>query len=855
MAKTVEQQIAELRDEIREHDRRYYVENAPTISDREYDKRLALLKELEAAHPEHVTPDSPTQRVGGEPIEGFRTVAHARPMFSIDNTYDAADLRKWAARCYEATDPTLLAIARELEDSRKGSSKAAVVKRRIISEKYDAALAEADRAGYPIAGGYIADPKVDGVAINLRYERGLLVLAVTRGDGQRGDDVTQNVRMIRSIPLSLHQHKTNPIPQILEVRGEIYMPLDEFERMNRAVVKAGEEPFANPRNATFGTLKQHDPNVVKNRHLRIVAHGRGEIIDKPRPLFNQTLDGTTEAFPTHSEFLKALAVWGIPTNRMTEQCDTIDSVWKTIEGFAVKRNTLSYLIDGVVVRVDRINLQEQLGYTSKSPRWCIAYKYAAEQAETTILKVDWQVGKTGKLTPRATMEPVLLAGTTVKHATLHNLGEIRRKDIRLGDCVVIQKAGEIIPQVMRVITEKRGKNVRPISPPEICPVCSGDVQIDFDSANEAEETSRYCINPECPAQFRERVIYFAGRNQMNIEGLGEEIIDQLLNARLITHLADLYTLNEEQLASLVHKSVTRKGKEVDVRLGETKARQILDSLKTSKERGLARVLSAINIRHIGLQTARVIASKVKDIDQLLSSDEEFVRSTVWETKNTSRLINVKKAASLFHTALHSVDGMNRVKEAKIVAGENPSVNEMMVFLQNLPEGSKWGRVKWGNKDEPGSGRGKKDRILQRFSTLDELCSSHVEELIDLFDDEVVGRSLYEFLHSERGRDTIARLRAVGLDLSSHQVDKASVDGALAGKVFVVTGTLQNYSREDAHELIRSHGGKPTSSVSTATDYLVVGENPGSKVEKANNLGVAIISEAEFSKLIGDDMTQ
>ena len=498
----------------------------------------------------------------------------------------------------------------------------------------------------------------------------------------------------------------------------------------------------------------------------------------------------------------------------------------------------------------------QLGYTSKFPRWCIAYKYAAEQAVTKLIGVDWQVGKTGKLTPRATMEPVIVAGTTVQHATLHNLGIIRRKDIRLGDTVVIEKAGEIIPQVVRVLLEKRGKHVRAITPPEKCPECGGDVKIDFETLNESEEeTGRYCINPECPAQFRERLIHFVGRNQMDVQGLGEEIIDQLLSADLLSHLADLYELGEEQLANLVHQAVTKKGKQVQVRLGEINCASNPCCVGRIEARGFGGVLGSLGVHHIGMQTARIIASNVKNIDELLSDNEEKVRSAVREGNRESKLKVIKKAASAFHDALRSPEGTSRINEAKAAAISDTSLSAVMIFLERLPEGPAWGRIKWGNRDEPGTGRGRKDRLLNHFADLNDLSCALIDEFVELFDDEVVGRSLYDFLHSERGRDTIERLRNVGVDVSSHRQQTEATSGALVGKTFVVTGTLQNYSREEANELIRLRGGKPTSSVSQSTDFLVVGENPGTKLDKAKMLGVSIISEPQFSRLIGDSMAQ
>ncbi len=486
--------------------------------------------------------------------------------------------------------------------------------------------------------------------MNLRYEDGKLVLAATRGDGRRGDDVTENIRTIRAIPLVLEPSKKYPVPAVLEVRGEIYMPLGEFERLNRKVSEAGQEPFANPRNATAGTLKQLDPGIVAERRLRFFAHGRGEIIlplakgegSSASLRFDQGRE-RAEPFNTHSEFLAALAAWGIPVNPLTRKCDTVDAAWEMIEEFGTQRHEMQYGVDGVVVRVDRVDLQEQLGSTSKFPRWCIAYKYAAEQAETKLLSVDWQVGKSGKLTPRANMEPVFLAGTTVQHASLHNLGEVRRKDIRIGDTVVIEKAGEIIPQVVRVVTEKRPRGLKPMPPPTKCPECDGEIEIEYDQSRvreiesypakverekaraekegrkpeaipsppplgEKDETGRYCINPECPAQFRERIIHFAGRGQMDIDGMGEKVVHQLADAGLLESFGDIFTLRKKRDAVLALE-----------RMGEKKADNLFAGIEAAKSRGLVRVLAGLGVHHIGSTAARIVGEYFGSIEALVEA--------------------------------------------------------------------------------------------------------------------------------------------------------------------------------------------------------------------------------------------
>lgn len=742
---------------IREHDRRYYVDAKPSISDQEYDRLLAELRDLETAHPELVSPDSPTQRVAGEPLEGFTTVTHARAMYSIDNTYDVESLRKWAARTFEAVDAKLAKLEERVDEAEgNGDAKS-------LRERREKLLAEADEDGYPVDGGFFVDPKVDGVAISLRYERGRLVLAATRGDGVRGDDVTQNIRAVRAVPLVLRETKKHPIPNVVEIRGEMYMPSAEFERINSEFVAADKEPFANPRNATAGTLKQLDSRIVAERRLQFMAHGRGEL--------------TGEPFTTHSDFLEAVTAWGLATNSRSKMCDSIDTVWRVIQGFEAERANLPYGVDGMVVRVDRYELQEQLGYTSRFPRWCIAYKYASEQATTKLLSVDWQVGKTGKLTPRANMEPVFVAGTTVQHATLHNLGEVRRKDIRLGDTVIIEKAGEIIPQVVRVVLDQRPAAAKPLKPPARCPECGGEIEIEYDQRREHEvasyaakverekaraakeerkpkslpkpaplgetdESGRYCINPECPAQLRERLIHFAGRGQMDIDGMGEKVVHQLADAGLLRSFGDIFALRAKRDAVLA----------LD-RMGEKKADNLFAGIDDAKGRGLARVLVGLGIHHVGSTASRVLAEHFGSIDALTEADFDDI--------------------------------------AEFRVGGAPS------------------------------GIGPE-----------------------------IAKSLHTFLHSAEGKRVIAELREAGVKLDVEQSAVTGAAGAaLAGKTLVVTGTLANYSREEIEALIREHGGHAASSVSKATDYLVAGEKAGSKLEKAKKLGITVLSEAEFDKLI------
>ncbi len=547
--------IAELRDLLTRANRAYYVDADPIMSDTEFDRLLDELAGLEARHPELADPASPTVRVGGEPIEGFTTRDHAVPMMSIDNTYNEAEVRAWVERVTKATK------------------------------------------GKPEADRFVCDPKVDGVAVSLRYEKGELAYALTRGDGTRGDDVTHAARTVRAIPLRLDAPNKS-IPDLLEVRGELFIPLSQFARINRERAEAGEAPLMNPRNATAGTIKMLDPTVAADRKLGFVAHGRGEVDE-----------GFADSF---TGFLGKIKSMGVATSPMATAAKDAEQVLEAIETFNEARHDLDYLTDGMVVRVNRFEQQERLGVTSKSPRWAIAYKYAAERANTVLLGVEHQVGKTGKITPRATMEPVLLAGTTVRHATLHNYGQIAQKDIRIGDTVEVEKAGEIIPYVLGVVASARSKDSTTITPPESCPACGGVVEVEpAEAENDPKlETTRRCVNPECPAQVREKLVWFVGRRQMDIDGLGEKTIDLIRESGEVPleHFADIFRLRE-------HEDALR---ELDG-LGEKSVALMLAGIEESKARGMARVLAGLGIRHVGESTAKALARVFPSIDALLEA--------------------------------------------------------------------------------------------------------------------------------------------------------------------------------------------------------------------------------------------
>lgn len=710
------QRVPELRALLRRANRAYYVDHAPIMSDPEFDRLLAELDALEKAHPELDDPDSPTHRVGGEPIEGFRTIAHRVPMLSIDNAYDTTEVRDWYAR-------VLKGLSRD-----------------------DAGLFDSTSKDVRL----VCDPKIDGLAISLRYEKGRLVHAVTRGDGVKGDDVTHAARVIRAIPLVLD---TTTPPGVLEVRGEIYLPISEFERINKEREAQDEDLFMNPRNAAAGTLKQLDPGAIAQRRLGFVAHGRGEI--------------DPDFASSYTDLLTQLRALGVPTNPHSIACEGIDQAIKAIEAFDRARHDLDYATDGMVVRVDDFTSQTALGTTSKSPRWIMAYKYAPERTTTRLLKVEHQVGKTGKITPRAVMEPVLLSGTTVRHATLHNYGRVRdaateregvRTDIRIGDLVQVEKAGEIIPQVVGVVLGERPNNAAKVTPPEACPRCAGPVEIEPPEGVEQPllETARRCVNPECPAQIREKLVWFAGRKQMDIDGLGEKTIDQILAEPSIplATFADIFRLHEhrEKLLALD-------------RMGEKKVDNLLAGIESAKGRGLAKVLSGMGIRHVGDTTSKLLARRFKDLDDLLSVGEESLRPKSL-TRDAARALGFP---------------------------DDPS-------------------------DRPETGLGKD-----------------------------TAPAVHAYLHSKAARRTFDDLARVGVDLTSHDfaAGKAVPQGPFAGKTIVLTGTLAAYDRETLKALLEGMGAKVTGSVSKNTHLVIAGNEAGSKLTKAQDLGVEVWDEARL----------
>lgn len=676
-----EKRCVELRALIEHHNRLYYGEARTEISDLEFDAMMRELLELEALYPELSAPDSPTQRVGGAPSGDFETVDHRVPMLSIDNTYNEGELREFDAR----------------------------VRRGLGGES-------------PV---YVVELKIDGVSISLRYENGALARAVTRGDGTRGDDITRNVRTIAAIPQKL---KGSP-PSAFEVRGEIYMRNAELERLNALRLEAGEEPYRNPRNTTAGTLKLKDPKQVAARRLDaflydIVPEEGLEIV-------------------SHIETLRHLTEWGFPVNPHHLRCETIDEVLAFCEEWRTKRHSLDYETDGMVVKVDSAEQRLRLGKTTKAPRWVIAYKFPAEVARTRLLGITVQVGKSGALTPVAELDPVPLAGTIVKRATLHNFEELARKDLRVGDLVEVQKAGEIIPQVLGTVLEERPPEAAPFPLPESCPVCHTEVHKDPDGVYYR------CLNLGCPAQVRERLEHFAQRKAMDIDGLGPALITQLVEKGLVKTPADLYDLDVETLSGLE-------------RMAEKSADNLVRAIAASKARPLSRLLFGLGIRHVGARMAEVLAQHFGSLEALEKADwTEIVEASS------------KKAKEEY--------------KKKVIAEVGPEI----------------------------------------------------------------AASVRDFLDTPENIALLERLRAAGLNLE----EEKAVSGAaqpFEGKTFVVTGMLEKYSRDEIHERIKTLGGRAASSVSKNTDYLVAGGNAGSKLDKARQLGISILSETEFDALAGED---
>jgi DNA ligase (NAD+) len=668
--RSVEKTIKALRDEIRRHDEFYYLKENPEISDREYDVLLEKLRELESLHPKLITADSPTQRVGGKPAESFPEFTHRVPMLSLDNSYSIDELRAFDERCRK------------------------------------------------LAGGespeYVAELKIDGLSLSVHYEEGSFVRGVTRGDGSRGEDVSSNVRTIRSVPLQLNK-KAPAIAREIEVRGEAYFGRRIFERINSEREEGGEPRFANPRNAASGTIRQLDPSITARRRLEMFAY--------------DVFAGQRKAFATHWDALNWADAAGFRVNENRELCESVEEVIAFCDRMEARRDDLDYEIDGVVVKVNSTAWQEEFGATGKAPRWAVAYKYAARQATTKVNDIVVQVGRTGALTPVAMLEPVQLGGVTVSRSTLHNEDEIERLGLLIGDFVLIERGGDVIPKVVKVIESKRTGKEQNFSLPAKCPICGGLV-----SRPEGEAVSR-CIAADCPAQLIGRLLHFASRRAMRIEGLGFALAEQLLERKMVRDVADLYSLKLDELASLE-------------RMAKKSASNVLGQIETSKSRDLWHLIYGLGIRHVGERTAGILARHLGSLDRLGAA---------------------------------TVEELDEIHEIGLTMAQ--SIHDWFADP--------------GNK---------------------ELCRRLTESGV--------------------------RTEAIAEPITE------SADQRFAGKVFVLTGTLPAMTRDEARGLIEAAGGRVTGSVSKKTDYVLAGADPGSKLDKVNELGVAVIDEAEFKKMLG-----
>ena len=675
----LEQRARELRAAIRHHEERYYTLNDPQISDQEFDRLLHELEALEAEHPELVTVDSPTQRVSGRPLAGFAAVEHLAPMLSLDNSYNEDELRAFDERV------------------RRG-------------------------AGVDGAVAYVAELKIDGLSIALTYEAGLLIRGATRGDGVRGEDVTANVRTIRALPLML-----NAGPEgLVEVRGEVYLPRAAFERTNREREDAGEPIFANPRNAAAGTMRHLDPKLVAHRGLAAFTY--------------QLIGGS---FATHADMLTAMGSWGLPVEPHWQRCENIDAVAAFCHDWKERRRTLPFDTDGVVIKVDDLQIRNHLGTTAKFPRWATAFKFPAEQATTDLEQILVNVGRTGAVTPYAVLKPVFLAGSTISMATLHNAEDIARKDLRQGDRVLIEKGGDVIPKVVKAILPHPEGKARhePWQMPDACPECGSHLTRD------EEEVVWRCSNIACPAVVRRSLEHFTSRSAMNIEGLGAALVDQLLEQHLIRDCSDIYRLTGEQLENLVVTPREPRSERARPRKLGKVGRNVVQQIDQSRSNDLSRLIYALGIRHVGEKAATTLARHLRTMDRVLSASLEE--------------------------------------------------------LQAIPEIG-----------------------------------------------PVVAASVRAFADEPLNRDLVGRLAAAGVNMESRQpAPGTAVTGPLAGKTFVLTGTLDSMSREEATEALEALGAKVSGSVSRKTNFLVAGRDAGSKLEKARELGVATLDEAEMLKLI------
>jgi DNA ligase (NAD+) len=668
--KKVKKEIETLKKKIRHHDYRYYVLNQPEVSDSEYDKLMRRLKELEERYPKLKTSDSPTQRVAGRPLEKFKQVRHRIPMLSLDNAYSVEELKEWTQRVRKG-----LGHREEIE--------------------------------------YVTELKFDGTSASFTYRQGRFVLGVSRGDGQTGDDITVNLRTVRTLTLKLISNTENPLPEVLEVRGEIYMERRDFQKLNEERKDKHEPLFANPRNAAAGSLKLLDPKITAQRKLKNYIHSFG-LLEKGKP------------FSTHWEFLQTAKTWGLRINPYCKLCKDVEEVIAECQQWQKRKEALPYDIDGMVIKVNSLAQQRRLGATLKSPRWALAYKFPAQQATTILKDIKVQVGRTGVLTPVAILKPVECGGVTISRATLHNFDEIARLDTRIGDRVIVERAGEVIPKIVKVVKSVRKYKTKPFRISTHCPACRAKIV-----KEKQEEVAYRCLNPLCPVQLEKGLVHFASRGAMDIEGMGQAVVEQLVEKKLINDFADIYMLKKEQLLQLEL-------------FAEKKASALLLAIEKSKSQPLYRLLYALGIRHVGEKAAFVLANKFGSMDALVQAKQEE--------------------------------------------------------LQEIPEIG-----------------------------------------------PIMAQAIVDFFHNSYARKLLMKLKAAKLNML--QATLKHTTSALVNKTFVFTGELTSLTRNQAQRLVQEQGGNCSSSVNKHTDFVVVGENPGSKFEKAKKLNLKIINEAEFTKLI------
>ena len=735
-----EQRILELRRQLRRHNHLYYVLAQPEIGDREYDRLYRELEDLESRWPELRTADSPTLRVGGEPLSAFRHVRHSQPMLSLGNTYAKDELRDFDVR----------------------------VRKLLGNERFS----------------YFLEPKIDGVAISLRYEAGLLLTAATRGDGRTGDDITENIRTIRSIPLRL---RGDTPPAVLEVRGEVFMPKERFARLNAHRQDDGFEAFANPRNATAGTLKLLDSRIVAGRPLDAVFYAVGN------------MEGI--AFATHHALAERLAEFGFRTPSRTWRCADIEAVLGDLDALETMRHAFPYEIDGGVVKIDERHLYEKLGSTAKSPRWAVAYKYEPERARTVVRDITVQVGRTGVLTPVAELEPVSVSGSVVSRATLHNADEIARKDIRIGDAVLIEKAGEVIPAVVEVVKADRDGHEIAFEMPGSCPVCASPV-----TRREGEVAVR-CENMQCPAQSMRRLEHFAARNAMDIEGIGGIVAESLVESGLVHDPLDLFDLTLDRLAAL------NLGTDLERRVfGAKNGQKVLDALDRARSAPLSDWVFALGIDRVGKTVAYQVAAVHRNLEDLATS-------------------------TCLRELLDLLDRQDAVKATNPRAKDNRSRSATeKAALQEQVEALQEGILGLGT------------RLTSLGLTRQKTGKS--AEFVTTGIGPEVARQIVDYFASEAGQAALTRLRELGIDPQGGLGRTDSAPALLDGETFVLTGTLESMSRDEAGEAIRKRGGNVSSSVSGKTSYVVVGANAGSKLRKAEELGIPTLKESQFRERLG-----